>query len=515
VPTLLQEFPHVSAASDRPRAVIRSSALQRLLWGAATVIQVMVGVCALAQPCIADNLLHQVTAEAAASKIPPILPGIRGFGTSTVAGSGRHRVPARTTLITVTTLRDDGAGSLRACIDHSTPRTCIFEVSGEIKLRSQLTVSAPYLTVAGQTAPEPGITISGGTLRIETHDVLIQHLAIRPGDGPSAVKPSERDGISIGAAPPGSAHHVVIDHVSATWAIDENISTWYPSTHAVTISNSLIAEGLHNSIHPKGAHSKGILIGDGSRRVSLIQNLIALNVERNPYLKPGSSTELLNNVVYGWGSAGGWNLCNISDSSGSRAPTLVTLIGNLFKPAPWSFKNAPVYGRPVAPGTRVYVHDNIGPNRGLESQPSDDWAATSLPPTPYRAASPPIRSDHRISLSASASYEYVLRNAGSRPRSRSTTDARIISDVRSGGGAVRDCVVRDCTAQCQPRTGRNGGDLTCSTTPLEKPQRSERRRLTPPKRSLELQRGTRYTRLELWLQEAARTVEEPKQLTDE
>ncbi len=419
---------------------------------------------------------------------PPIIPDVEGFGINAYAGSGRHRRPFHTNVIRITRLDDAGQGTLRECVDYRGPRTCIFEVGGEVKLRSALRVRAPYLTIAGQTAPNPGITLTGGTLRIETNDVLVQHLAVRPGDERDGVVPSSRDGISVGVEAPGSAHHIVLDHLSVTWAIDENVSTWFRTTRNVTISNSIIAEGLDKSIHPKGAHSKGLMIGDGSRRISVLRNLIANNIERNPYLKPGTSVEFINNVVYGWGPDGGWSLCNVTDNVGRGEAVLLSFIGNYYKPGPWSFIGAPLYGKKLAPGTRVFAQGNIGPTRKDDSE--EDWKIASLPPNPYRAPTPPFRGARMRKFPAQEAYERVLKTAGSRPRRRSTIDARIVEDVRSGGGGIKDCL-----DGCRNAVGMIRAEAATTT------------RLSLPSELFAQSDKRGYTRLETWLHERAKQLE--------
>ena len=105
----------------------------------------------------------------------PVFPGAAGFGTNTPAGRGG-------TVYKVTNLNASGAGSLNACTDASGPRVCIFEISGTISLTSDINVTNPYLTIAGQTAPSPGITLRGAALRISASDVLVQHIRLRAGD---------------------------------------------------------------------------------------------------------------------------------------------------------------------------------------------------------------------------------------------------------------------------------------------------------------------------------------------
>jgi hypothetical protein len=436
-----------------------------------------------------DELDEETDEDPQYRDAPPIIPEAEGFGVNSYAGSGRHRRPFHTAVLRVSNLYDSGRGSLRECVAHPGPRTCIFEVAGEIQLRSALRATSPYLTIAGQTAPAPGITVRGGTLRIETHDVLVQHIAVRPGDNRDGVPPSQRDGITIGVeGPRSSAHHVVLDHVSVTWALDENISTWYRTTRNITISNSIIAEGLDHSIHPKGPHSKGLMIGDGSRRISVIRNLIANNIERNPYLKPGTSVEFVNNVVYGWGPKGGWALCNISDNVGRGEPVLLSFIGNTYKPGAWSFRGAALYGKDVAPATRIFVQGNIGPTRSSDAQP--EWQIASVPANPHRSSSPPFKAARTRRISAEQAYQLVLDNAGSRPRRRSDIDARIVAEVRSGTGGIKDCI-----------TGcRNAVGLMRAEAHNTKP-------LTIPGDPFTEAHSTRYTRLEQWLHTMARAVE--------
>jgi hypothetical protein len=418
----------------------------------------------------------------------PISPGLIGFGTRTPAGSGRHLRPPRTRIIRVTSLADYGPGSLRACAEAREARTCIFEVSGEISISRPLRIRSPYITIAGQTAPTPGITISHGGIQIQTHDVFIQHIAIRPGDFREGVPPGERDGISIGSPSPRSAFRVVIDHVSLTWAIDENISTWHPSTRDITITNSIIAEGLYNSIHPKGPHSKGIMIGDGTRNVTLRRNLLASNEERNPYLKPGSATEMINNVVYNWGPRGAWSLCNLSNNDESEVPVALSFIGNSYIPGPRSFFAPPIYAKNLAPGSQIYVRDNRWGYAPMGA--NSPWAITSVPEAPFRASHPPLHSSGSIELSADTAYQTVRRTAGSRPRHRDEVDSRIVTEVATRTGGLKDCL-----AGC----ARSVGGWPHITT--------RRRALRPPRRPFADTNRDGYTNLENWLHRLAKRVQ--------
>jgi hypothetical protein len=432
---------------------------------------------------------------------PPlsVIPGMRGFGTTTVAGSGRQLDPPLSHLYKIKTLADSGPGSLRECVNLPGPRTCLFEISGEIPLLSVLRIRSPYITIAGQTAPHPGITITHSGLSIETHDVLIQHLAIRPGDYRDGVAPRFRDGISIGAPPPHTAHNIVLDHLSLTWALDENLSTAYEQTHDVTVANSLIAEGLHDSIHPKGPHSKGVMIGNNSERVTLYRNILAANHERNPYIKPGTSVEMLNNIVYGWGAPGGWSLCNLSNNDGTLNPVQLTFIGNIYIPGPWSFIAPPIYAKQLARSSRIYVRDNklLVPN----SSPSDPWGIAGIDEETFRADSPPVESPGVSTISTDGLQEELLTSVGSRPARRSQVDRRIIDDIKFRKGSIKDCL-RGC-----PNAAAEGPSFAVVRRRAPLPIARKTRPLRLPADPLGDRDQDGYTNLENWLHLLLRVVE--------
>src|SRR5262249_45687888 len=101
------------------------------------------------------------------------------------AGTATHGgAVAGSKVIHVTSLADSGPGSLRSAVQTEGPRVIVFDVAGIIQLESDLKLSVPNLTIAGQTAPRPGITLTNGSLRVRTHDVILQHIAVRPGRGP-------------------------------------------------------------------------------------------------------------------------------------------------------------------------------------------------------------------------------------------------------------------------------------------------------------------------------------------
>lgn len=336
----------------------------------------------------------------------------------------------------VVSLADSGAGSLRECINGATPRVCIFEVGGVINLTSDLVLDKNRVTISGQTAPTPGVILRGATLSIEASDIVVEHLSVWVGDSLKGPRPAYRDGVRIGSEK-RLVSRVVVDHLSVLWGIDENVSI-FGGARDITIQNTLIAEGLDKSIHPKGAHSKGILLSPNSKRISLIRNVIAFHGERLPLIQGGSSVLMLNNVIYGWGGTSRSSIVDISDNKGSSG-VLLDLIGNVFIQAPWSTAFPSVFGKPVSQLSRIFLHDNLGPSRSNSSIPEKEILDPALAatisnfPTTYTGSESLIRSSEVESA--------VITQVGSRPTSRSAPDRRIIKSLQSRTGEVKDCII--------------------------------------------------------------------------
>ena len=192
-----------------------------------------------------------------AAAAAPAFPGAVGPAAGTPGGRGGR-------ILRVTTLAASGPGSLRAAIETRGPRIIVFEVGGVVDLaRTTIDIREPYLTVAGQTAPSPGVTLIRGGIDIRTHDVVLRHIRIRPGaDGDAKRSGWESDAISTIAA-----RNVIVDHCSLSWAPDENLSASGPrftgatpeawragTSRNISFSYNLLAEGLADSTHPKGEH---------------------------------------------------------------------------------------------------------------------------------------------------------------------------------------------------------------------------------------------------------------------
>jgi pectate lyase len=293
--------------------------------------------------------------------LAPAFPEAQGGGAYSVGGRGG-------TVYEVTNLNDSGPGSLRACINASGPRTCVFRVAGTINLTSgPLDVWNPYLTVAGQTAPGGGIEItaknsSDSILKIYANDVIWRYTRLRVGY--TANRP--KDGFVIA----GSAHDVIFDHNSETWTTNENVAVWgrLASQYNVTWSWNIIAEPLAN--HPinmlTGADTHAL--ADGMTDLDAHHNLLMNVSHRNPLWKHKSG-RWVNNIIYNWAF---------------RATQLgggiwADLIGNLYKPGPLTptrIHEVDVYQHYAGNTTTadgdpsIYIASNQGPSSGPVA---DNW----------------------------------------------------------------------------------------------------------------------------------------------
>jgi hypothetical protein len=304
---------------------------------------------------------------------------------------------------------------------------CVFEVAGTIQLSSELKVKNPYITIAGQTAPSPGITLRGAGLRITTHDVLVQHIRIRVGDNPNGPNPENRDGLGINGQ--SGVYNIVVDHVSVSWAIDENLTLYYSGVQDVTVRNSIVSEALHNSLHPKGGHSMGMLLGgddNGSpSRASIFQNLIVHNNARNIQFSgaPNASLVFANNLVYNWGNYG-TRLRNGGDASA---------VGNVYIPGTNSGGSRDALLIVDGAGFQVYLDDIMVDG----SAPVDAWDIVNGDSNP-RVDTPPIWVDGFAPMSSALVENYVLSNAGARPADRDPVDTRVIQSVLDRTGQIID-----------------------------------------------------------------------------
>ena len=365
----------------------------------------------------------------------PAFPGAEGGGMYTFGGRGGK-------VLTVTNLNDDGPGSFRWACEQGGARIVVFNVSGNIVLKTPIIVRAPYITIAGQTAPGEGVQISGESFQVDTHDVIVRHMRFRRGNTHVWYRED-----SFGGNPVGN---IMIDHCSCEWGLDENISFYrhmfdlhdgkpkrkVPTVN-VTIQNTISAKALDTWNHAFGSTI-------GGENSSFMRNLWADNTGRNPSIGWGGVFNFVNNIIYNWVHR---------TADGGEYSTMSNFINNYYKPGPLT-PEGPISYRIVKSESRsnklfdypqygrIYAAGNIV--EGNERVTKDNWdggiqiADKDLPngiPDDVKAlmhSDEPFTMPHMTIIPSDQTFDKVLSNVGATLPCRDIVDQRIVEEVRTG-----------------------------------------------------------------------------------
>ncbi|RRN77940.1 polysaccharide lyase [Pseudoxanthomonas sp. SGD-10] len=356
-------------------------------------------------------------------------------------------------VIQVTNLNDSGEGSLRAALETKGARIIVFRVAGTIKVNEDLNINYPDVTIAGQSAPGDGICIAG-TLNINTYNVIVRHLRVRRG-----VPVGGQGDDNIGGNP---HHHIIIDHCSTSWGMDENISLYRhmrpsldgksqikdPAQH-ITIQWTISSEALDAKGHAFG----GTWGGDPS---TFHHNLFASNTARNPSIGMSGPFDFRYNVIFNWGHR--------SIDGGDETST-INLINNYFKPGPatksdmrsvfarieqrsmyspgGAWKEGGWYPKESNRPGKWYVAGNI--MHGNKEITNNNWLGMRGKETKASIADTPIELQNiaRVNTpfvgwpiglhkTAEDAYNSVLQKVGATLPRRDAVDTRVIEMVRTG-----------------------------------------------------------------------------------
>ena len=364
----------------------------------------------------------------------PAFPGAEGGGMYTFGGRGGK-------VLTVTNLNDDGPGSFRWACEQGGARIVVFNVSGIIRLKSPIYVRAPYITIAGQTAPGDGVIIAGESFQVDTHDVIVRHMRFRRGETQVTYRED-----SFGGNPVGN---IMIDHCSCEWGLDENISFYRhmfdlndgkakrkTPTVNVTIQNTISAKALDTWNHAFGSTI-------GGENTTFMRNLWADNTGRNPSIGWAGVFNFVNNVVYNWVHR---------TADGGEFKSMFNFINNYYKPGPLTPKDTPVGHRiikaesrseglfPFKQFGRVYAHGNI--MEGYPEITKDNWKGgvqtadkdgdmdeTELT---LMRSNEPFDMPFLTIMDTRGAFQWVLNYAGATIPCRDIVDQRICEEVRTG-----------------------------------------------------------------------------------
>lgn len=350
-------------------------------------------------------------------------PGAEGYGRYALGGRGGQ-------ILFVTNLNDSGPGSLRAAIETQGPRIVVFNVSGTIELQSILRILYPRITIAGQTAPGGGICLKKFPLNISADDTVVRYLRVRLGDEAGKLM----DGIDI-----SNAKHVIVDHCSVSWTLDEAVNTYHGSRD-ITVQWCLISESLHDS---KLRNGHGFAASLGGIRSSYHHNLFANNAGRNPSIagetsNPTIHLDFRNNVIFNW-----------QKRRLDGRPESINIINNYYKAGPASRELQSVVKMQCLDNGNFgkwYIKGNVlevpsGFIRGKQLVTIDD--PDRLPESVM--VDQPVAFGQVSTDTAEAAYEKVLLQAGAILPKRDLHDQRIIREVRVGRTTFGDGIISSQT----------------------------------------------------------------------
>ena len=349
-------------------------------------------------------------------------------------------------ILKVTTLAASGPGSLLEALQTPGKRIIVFEVGGVIDLQGQSwKIKEPFLTIAGQTAPDPGITLIKGELEIQTSDVIVQHLMFRPGE---YGRPKRSGGDHDGLNTTNGAARIIVDHCSFSWATDENLSASGPrfkgqnpeewrrnTSHQITFSHNLIYEGLSESVHAKGEHSKGSLIHDNATDIFIFGNIYASNVERNALFKGGVFAAMVNNFIYNpVARAVHYNLVAHEWMGYPYQTGQITLVGNVYRQGPNTRPHVPFFTLGGDGDVELFLADNIAQDRHGQAV-AMTGRYTSGKARMIEVKTPRLPKQTTYIAPQQLEAELMLK-AGARPWRRDPIDFKQLSDIAEDRGTI-------------------------------------------------------------------------------
>ena len=351
------------------------------------------------------------------------------------------------TVVHVTNLNASGAGSFAAACAGSGARIVVFDVSGVIDLGNTFVdITNPNIWIAGQTAPAPGITIIKGQLRTFAANVIIQHLAVRPGTGAPGKDAFEfREG----------SVDCIVDHCSFTWGMDEcasaagatfsgaDLTAWRENmSHRVTFSNCIVGQPIYDT--GIGAQGYGMLLEDNVTEVLVYGCYIPHCQDRSPNLGGAGQACIVNNLIYNnkWKHIDYTFLNSKWDTyaGGARVVGKMTAIGNVGRDGPITSCNA-FFELVSNYDIDYYKLDNIctllaGTNPRVDgSNHLETYLSTFVTGGAINVVgSPNVMPTGLVPMAASAVEAYVHNAVGARPWNRDSIDQALLDDHTNGTG---------------------------------------------------------------------------------
>jgi len=321
-----------------------------------------------------SNADHSKTATASVTVNAPTqtsangaaFPGAQGGGAAATGGRGGN-------VIEVTNLNDSGTGSLRACVQASGPRTCVFRVGGIIHPKSQMRANSGNLTIAGQTAPGGGIVLQGDKMDVDTmlfltgSDTIVRYLTCSVGNGGGHSPGPSSGATCIELASGNNQHNVIFDHISFRWWDNKpylvmSNQGFSPITKTTMQWSMFYEPNAGHVVGPMTDDTGGFADGDTDND---FHHNILVNIGHRLPMYNTRSGRWVNNIVYNW------QFYALLTEGGVH----MDIIGNRYIPAnlnsgntnhEFDFNNAqnsddPDGSNPGPPS--IYLKGNIGPHQ--------------------------------------------------------------------------------------------------------------------------------------------------------
>ena len=412
------------------------------------------------------NADHSKTATAsvtvnAAAPPPPAngaaFPGAQGGGAAAAGGRGG-------VVMEVTNLNDSGTGSLRACVQASGPRTCVFRVGGIIHPQSQMRANSGNLTIAGQTAPGGGIVLQGDKMDIDTmlfltgSDTIVRYLTCSVGNGGGHSPGPSSGATCMELASGNNQHNVIFDHITFRWWDNKpylvmSNQGFSPITKTTMQWSMFYEPNAGHVVGPMTDDTGGFANGDTDND---FHHNILVNIGHRLPMYNTRSGRWINNIVYNW------QFYALLTEGGVK----MDIIGNRYIPAnlnsgntnhEFDFNNAqnsddPDGSNPGPPS--IYLSGNIGPHQSdpggsqtvMTSQGDEGGDNGKAVPSSWFRSSPmggeafPIEADDEGDLDSvmlgTVGNSRGVDCTGAWFNRRDSNDARIISQYQNRGNGT-------------------------------------------------------------------------------
>jgi hypothetical protein len=310
-----------------------------------------------------------------------------------------------------------------------------------------------YITVRGQTAPEP-VIFTGEETALQSSHIILEHLRFRTGyKWPPSAGYQNRDCLNFGHPDPSiETAYILVRNCSMSWGVDECVTVGQPNTHDITVQNCLIAEGLYKSKHPEGIHSMGFLVqgiqkAGVERNVSFHHNIIASCNQRSPLISGAGTVDFRNNLIMNWGLYPSQFASNIYSFYPIRSLNKINYVGNYLIPGTSSVAlqshTQPILIDRQDTLLQLYVHDNKGPHLDPNEEQWNgvvfDIGKERPPEEEYRTLTPhPAPSVTTICPEQTYDYLVTGRGAGASLPEYDATDLRLFREIEQRSLSIKD-----------------------------------------------------------------------------